>query len=373
LILCIDKDDDLGSKTGVETPLIGVDPNLDAATRLALADPEEADANAMFGAIKLCKELQEKHPDERFQVATITGSKMGGVDSDRKLIRELGRVLELEDPSEVILVTDGYADEELIPILQSRIPILSIHHVVVKHSERIEETYAVVFRYLRMLVEDPYYSRVTLGVPGILLLLFGFLIASNQVERAGTAVTFVMGILLILKGFSLDEKLAELRPRLPPPERWINITSTGIGGIVFLVGVIQGVNYAWSIIPLPIMPFWELSYWASNAADLLGAFTIQAANMISLGIAISIMGDAVSSLVQERDYSKIWGNIIGLVFLFWMRPIVIEAAKILRNPEIKVTFTSPLIVYTVLGALNIIVLVAFIYKREGREFFSRSN
>lgn len=56
LILCIDQDDDIGKKAKVSTPIVGVDANKEAAATLAIADPEEADSNAMFGAIKLYRE-----------------------------------------------------------------------------------------------------------------------------------------------------------------------------------------------------------------------------------------------------------------------------------------------------------------------------
>ena len=191
LILCIDGDNDIGIKAKVVTPIVGRQTNLESATILAVSDPEEADANAMFGAIKLYDQLLGQYPDESFEVATIAGSSMGGVEADRKMVKELSEVLKAYKANGVILVTDGFSDEELVPIIQSRIPITSIHHVVVKHSERIEETYAVIFRYMKMLIEDPYYSKVSLGVPGILLLIFGFLTASNQLENAGMVMAFV--------------------------------------------------------------------------------------------------------------------------------------------------------------------------------------
>ena len=51
---------------------------------------------------------------------------MGGVVADRKMIKELNIVLEEFNANGVILVTDGFADQELVPIIQSRIPITSI-------------------------------------------------------------------------------------------------------------------------------------------------------------------------------------------------------------------------------------------------------
>jgi len=273
----------------------------------------------------------------------------------------------------VILVTDGFADEELVPIVQSRIPITSIHHVVVKHSERIEETYAVIFRYMKMLIEDPYYSKVSLGVPGILLLIIGFLTASNQLENAGMVIAVVLGIVLMLKGFGWDQRLAELQPRLPPPEKWITTASTGLGGVVLLVGLVQGFDFAWSIIPLPMMPLWDLTYWATNLPDLLGSFIIHSMDMVSLGVGIAILGDGISTYVQDKEDTRKWGNLIGLIFLFWIRPIIIEAAKILRNPGTEVTLLSPLIIYTVLGVFTTTISVAAIYRRLGKNLFPRGK
>ena len=52
LILCVDRDGDLEAKAGVKTPLMGRAANMDGAVSLALQDPEEPDANAMFEAIR---------------------------------------------------------------------------------------------------------------------------------------------------------------------------------------------------------------------------------------------------------------------------------------------------------------------------------
>lgn len=371
LILCIDSDDDIGIKGKVKTPLIGRDANIQAATKLALADPEEADANAMFGAVKLYDKLVKDYPDESFEIATIAGSGKGGVVADRAMVKELGRIQKLFVADSVILVTDGFSDEELVPIIQSRIPITSIHHVVVKHSERIEETYAIIFRYLKMMVEDPYYSKVILGVPGILLVIFGFLMASNQLENGGMVVAFVMGIVLVLKGFGWDSRLAELEPRLPSPDRWINLITTGLGGIVFIIGIIRGIDYAWSIIPLPILPFWDLTYWATNSADLIGAFILKGTDMVTLGLGIAIAGDGISIYVQNKEDLKVWSNMIGILLLLWMRPISIEAAHIIRNPDVTITVFSPLIIYTILGVVSLTLFVTWVYRRHGRKLFKR--
>ena len=372
LIVCIDGDDDIGTKGGILTPIIGRDETLHSAMALAISDPEEADANAMFGAIKLYDTMVKQYPEESFEVSTISGSSLGGVEADRKMVRELNQVLETFDATGVILVTDGFADDELVPIIQSRVPITSIHHVVVKHSERIEETWAVMFRYIRMLVEDPYYSRVSLGVPGILLVLFGFLIASGQVENAGMMVTFVLGVVLFIKGFGLDARLAAMRPRLPPAERWLTLLSKGLGTILGVLGSYQGIVYAWTFLPSPAQPFWDLSFWATNLPDLAAAFFMRGTDLIALGIGVVIIGDAASDYILERKTISIWENVVGLIFLFWMRLIVLESTEVLMNPEVTINLFSPLIFYTVAGVTTTILAVVLIYRKFGREAFARS-
>jgi len=167
LVLCVDRDNDIGSKTGIKTPVIGRDENLTAAAQLALKDPEESDANAIFGAVKTFDSLRAEARDEEYAIATIAGSEFGGVKADRVLRDELMSIRNQFQADGVILVTDGFSDEEVIPIVQSYLPIISVRRVVVKHSESIEESWAVFSRYVRKVVGDPYYARWILGTPGI--------------------------------------------------------------------------------------------------------------------------------------------------------------------------------------------------------------
>jgi putative membrane protein len=362
LILCIDGDDDIGLKTEVNTPIIGRSRNLQHASALALSDPEEADANAMFGAVKLLDNLSKEHPDESFQVATIAGLQKGGVESDRKITNELNTVLKDYPATGVILVTDGYSDEFLIPIIQSYLPIVSIHHVVVKHSERIEETWALIFRYLRMLYEDTYYSRIVLGVPGIIFVLLGFLVASNQLENAGMVVSVVIGIALFLKGFGLDERISEIvsARELPPIERQMIIASGAVGLILSIIGSYLGITNASNYLPSESMPFWEFSFWAPYMPTLVGAFLLKGIDLIVLGVMVALFGGmAANYMIRDR---KIWRNIVGVIVIFWIRFITIESGKVLLEPEKSLTLFSPLVFFTIAGVATTIFSVVYIYK-----------
>ena len=87
LVLCVDRDDDLGKKAGIETPILGRKENIVAATKLALTDPEEPDSNAMFEAVRIFDhQTKGSKGREEFEVATIAGSDLGGVGADRQLV-----------------------------------------------------------------------------------------------------------------------------------------------------------------------------------------------------------------------------------------------------------------------------------------------
>ena len=41
LVICVDRDNDVGEKTGLETPVVGRNACIEAAQKLALEDPED--------------------------------------------------------------------------------------------------------------------------------------------------------------------------------------------------------------------------------------------------------------------------------------------------------------------------------------------
>ena len=364
LILCVDRDDDIGRKAGIETPILSRSANLRSAAELALADPEEADANAMFAAVNLHDSLS-REGEGSCQVATIGGSQRGGVEADRRIVQELESVLGSYPATSVILVTDGFTDESIIPIIQSRVPITSIHHVVVKHSERIEETWAVLFRYLKMLFNDTRYSRLSLGVPGIMLVILGVLLVFDQLENAGMMLTFVLGAALLVKGFGWDDKLALVRLKLPPPERQLTLASVGVGVILAMVGCYQGVVSAMRFVPPSSPPFWSnFSFWLQLSPILIGAFLLKAIDLIILGGMVALVG-GVAAYYLQRD-SKMWWNVVGIIVSFWLRFIAIESAKVLIEPEKTLTLWSPLVIMTLAGVVTTITSVFVIYGTHKR-------
>ncbi|HEY4675211.1 MAG TPA: DUF373 family protein [Candidatus Bathyarchaeia archaeon] len=368
LILCVDRDGDLGTKTEIKTPVIGRKENIDAAVNLALKDPEEPDANAMFEAIHLYDRLQsEKSPDETFEIATISGSELGGVGADRKIVAELGASLSSFPANEVILVTDGYSDEAVLPLVESRIPVSSVRRIVVKHSESIEETAALFSRYLKMLVENPRYSRIILGLPGVLFLILGILSIFNLLYYYWIAFVFVVSVFMVVKGFGVDRAFKNfyhwIQEYSPPPIR-IQITnfSTVFGGICIIVGAYLG----WARIP----PQPDIASWFGNLAQNIGFFIQGSIDLLIVGACVTLLGRAIRWYL-ERD-AKLLRNAALIVSVGWSRQILYGASDLLIDPSLGI---EKLIFSIVVGILIGIasVLVIFVIHRSAKRFFEETK
>ena len=118
LVVCVDRDDDLGRKAGVTGPVVGRSAVVEAAVRLGTADPGDADTNAMFAAVGLYDELART--GEEAEVAVLTGSPKVGVLSDQRVAEQFDSVLKRLPGALVHLVSDGAEAEFLFPILASR-------------------------------------------------------------------------------------------------------------------------------------------------------------------------------------------------------------------------------------------------------------
>jgi uncharacterized membrane protein len=156
LVLSVDRDNDLGEKTGLPGPVIGRDECLKAATELGIKDPEETDTNAIFKAVQLFDTLKKEGKD--VEIAIVTGNKYLGEKADRTIADQLDILLDKVKPQKAILVSDGVSDEAMMPILQSRVKIDHVHrfeftkYKILKWEEKI---YAI-FRYLYLIQVKQY-------------------------------------------------------------------------------------------------------------------------------------------------------------------------------------------------------------------------
>lgn len=213
LILNVDRDNDFGDKVGIEGPILGYAECYNAAIKLITNDPEDSDANALFGAIRHYEELQRQGKD--VDVGLITGNIDVGEKSDEVLGNQLDEMLQKGDFTDVIMVTDGAEDDYIVPVVVSRIKIRYVKHIIVRHNQNIESLYYYIVRGLKdkKLVNKFIIPLglvfLTYGVVSLGFILYSIIAAKVQFVDpslgAVTFVTIVLGAYFVERGFELGK------------------------------------------------------------------------------------------------------------------------------------------------------------------------
>lgn len=379
LVLCVDRDGDLEKKAQIETPVVGREENLNAAVTLALRDPEEPDANAIFEAVRTYDRLNEEaKPEEIFEIATISGSEAGGVEADRKVAAELTELQNSFSANEVILVVDGYSDEAVLPLVQSRVPVSSVNRIVVKHSESIEETAALFSRYMKMIIENPRYSRFLLGLPGLLILILAVLSIFNLIDIFWLVFILVISIVMVVKGFGADKSIKSfyrwMKEYSPPPLRvQISKFSAIAGALCLVLGVYLGwTDAAIFVSQLAIVPP-DSAGWLAILPGITGHFIRGSITLIVVGLCVALLGRAIRWYL-ERD-PKLLRNIALIVSVAWSRQILVSTSDMLIAERIYDKLIFSFVFTVVIGILIGVasILVMYVFHRSFKGFFKESE
>ncbi|ELZ94972.1 hypothetical protein C440_07847 [Haloferax mucosum ATCC BAA-1512] len=215
LVLCVDLDDDLGRKTGLDTPVVGRQNVEDAAVALATADPEDSDVNVLFQGIQVHDQLLEDE-DEEVEVAAVTGVEGSDVKANREIGAEIDTVLASISTGEsvhAIVITDGAQDESVLPVIRSRVPIDGVRRVVVRQAQNLESMYYT----MKQVLADPE-TRGTILVPlGILLLIYPFVTIASLFDVPGAVVlgliSALLGLYTLFRGLGLESAVDEAANR----------------------------------------------------------------------------------------------------------------------------------------------------------------
>ncbi|MCI4351021.1 MAG: DUF373 family protein [Thermoplasmata archaeon] len=203
LVVCVDRDDDLGRKAGVTGPVVGRAAVLAAAIQLGTADPEDSDTNAMLAGVRLYDELR-KVGDE-CEVVVLTGSPKVGILSDRRVGEQFDQVLREIPATSAHLISDGAEDEYLFPILASRVKIDGVHRVYIRQSASLESTYYTIVRALK----DPKLRAKTVLPFALVLLILGVAAAAGIIWLGVIGLSILLGVYLIFWTFDIDEAVID--------------------------------------------------------------------------------------------------------------------------------------------------------------------
>ena len=352
LVICVDRDNDVGEKAGIVTPVIGRDSCIEAAQRLALEDPEDADSNSIFAAIKTYEDLISK--GYQSEVIIVAGVASRGVQADEKILEEVKKVLEKFSANGAVIVSDGEDDESVVPVIQNVLPVISVQRVVMKVSRSVEYSYAVFGKYLKMMAYDTKYSKFFLGVPGILLLIGGIATVVGYTAEITAVLISILGGAFLIRAFDIDRAWSNWAK--PTPMGFIRIFTVVTGILLMLSSVPAGIN---SVDENLLESETEILSVFSNKV-IIGQFVSGVLPILWIGLGAIFAGILLSNWIGgiPRQIS----DILRIVVLVALYPTVFQFTNIMINDESSFTLIPPL-----LGGLAATLISATILFKKYRK------
>jgi len=360
LVICVDRDNDVGEKTGIITPVVGRDACIEAAQRLALEDPEDADSNSIFYAIKTYEDLVSK--GYKTEIITVAGVENKGVQADEKIAKEIRQVLEKFSANGAVIVSDGEDDESVIPIIQNVLPVVSVQRVVMKVSRSVEYSYAVFGKYLKMVAYDSKYSKFFLGVPGILLLIGGIASVLDLTAEIFAVLISILGAAFLIRAFDVDRAWSSWSK--PTPAGFIRIFTMITGVILILASVPAGIS---TVDPANVTEDMQIIELISNQI-IIGQFVSGALPIIWIGFG-SIFGGILLSNWLGGSLKKI-SDVLRLIVLGAIYPTLAQFTNILIYDESSFTLIPPLLAGLAITLISATLLFRRYRKHKGGEILT---
>ena len=357
LIICVDRDNDIGEKTGISTPVIGRDACIEAAQRLALEDPEDADSNSIFFAIKTYEDLVSK--GYQAEVISVAGVENRGVQADEKIIREVKQVIEKFTANGAVIVSDGEDDESVIPIIQTVIPVVSVQRVVMKVSRSVEYSYAVFGKYLKMIAYDSKYSKFFLGVPGILLLIGGIGAIFNITAEISAVLISILGGAFLIRAFDIDKAWTSWAK--PTPDGFIRLFTMVTGIVLILAAVPAGIT---TVEPGVIESEFKFAEIISDKV-VMGYFVSGMLPFLWMGLG-TIFGGMLFSNWFNRKQRQI-SDALRIIVLISIYPTIAQFTTIMTNGESSYTLIPPLVAGFAITLISATLLFRRYRKKKGDE------
>ncbi|HSD05395.1 MAG TPA: DUF373 family protein [Nitrosopumilaceae archaeon] len=360
LVICVDRDDDIGKKAGVTTPVIGRNACIEAAQRLALEDPEDADSNSIFAAVKTYEDLVSK--GYQAEVIVVAGTESRGVQADEKIVGQVKTIVEQYRATGAVIVSDGEDDESVIPIIQNVLPIVSVRRVVMRVSRSVEYSYAVLGRYLRAIAFDSKYSKFFLGVPGILLLIGGVASVLGITKEIFAVLVSILGGAFLIRAFDVDRAWSHWTK--PTPAGFIRIFTMVAGALLMLVSIPSGIS---AVNPSLIQAQPDIVSIVTNKV-IIGLYVSGALPFLWMGMGCVFGGTLLSSWFKGSIRSVT--DILRIIVLVTLYPVVLQFTNIMTHDDSPFTLLPPLL----LGLAVILIAATILFrkyrKKKGGEVLS---
>jgi len=357
LVICIDRDDDLGRKTGISTPVVGRNACIEAAQRLALEDPEDADSNSIFFAVKTYEDLVSKGYEA--QVITVTGVENRGVQADEKVASEIKSVLKKFSANGAVIVSDGEDDEMVIPVIQSVIPVISVQRVVMQVSRTIEHSYAVFGKFLKLVMYNPKYSKFFLGVPGILLLIGGIGAVTGYNAEIFAVLVTILGGAFLIRAFDIDKAWSNWAK--PTPEGFTRMFTLITGLILIAASVPAGIT---TVSPENIPSDLGTINLITDEV-VIGQFVSGMIPFLWIGLGTIFVGILFSNWLNRK--LRHISDLLRIIVLVALYPTVHQFTNILMYEESSFSLILPLVAGFAVTAASATLLIRRYRKKGSKE------
>ena len=337
LVIYVDIDDDLG-RIGLITPIIGEESVEKAINVAAESIPTDSDFNTMVVAYNVFKKLKKDNMD--VEIAFISGSDKNNVESQIDFSRKLDETIGTTKAEEAIIVYDSPEDAKAIPIIQSKLKVIGIERVLVEQYRGIEETYALLGKYIKKAISEPRFARFFLGVPGLILVVVGIFSLLNLTAYATPSILIIIGIALLGRGLRIDEYIEQW---------WENSTIMVIAAIISIISTIIGII--------------EGYYVAVSIKDLSSSSSfIEILNTILPFITFAIVvlfGAKAISKITNRDI-RVWHDVFRIISVIMIYLMILLIPKNLESQTILQTII--LLSIITIGLVSLYVVFSMIEK-----------
>jgi len=303
LVLCVDRSGGIDEVSGLSMPVVGWDAIQSLVIDIGVVDPEDSIINCLLEALRVTRDLQNSEADP--VVAIVTGAGESLVNADRRLAQQVESLVNRYGVDSAIVVIDSASDEQVVPVIESRLTVDAVDRVVVRQAHDIQSTYYLLKQFL---ADEE--LRTTFLVPlGTALLIMPVLVLQFSPTVAIAGLAALLGGVLLYKGLAIDEHLAEVPERIQTAlySGRVSVVTYAVGvGLAFIGAFLGALSVTPQLSPGSVLV--RTMQFVYNAVPwlALAALTVSAGRLLD---------EFIESETVSRPYLNLPFGVVALGFV----------------------------------------------------------
>ncbi|MEM2543782.1 MAG: DUF373 family protein, partial [Nitrososphaerota archaeon] len=244
-----------------------------------------------------------------------------------------------------------------------------------KQSESVEHTWLLLGRYIKMAIFDTRYSKIFLGIPGLLLTFIGILYTLGLMNIP--ILLLIIGIALFIKGFGIDNSIAtrfRMLSKFISSHPLVQLRTFSIISslIILFIGIYSGYISASSTLPknaqLPSISE-DFYYWLGMLPMLTGQFILGGIDLIFVSLLLVVLTYSIYYIILKNI--KFWRTVQATVTLIWLWALLKRVGMVLSDTSSATVFGPHVVMLLTIGLLGIPALtITFIVTRYMRKAYA---